>query len=137
MLKFKIVTPEGITYSDDSVDSVTIPTTTGQITVLQNHIPLVSILAPGELVVHKGTEDIPMAVSGGVVEVRPESEVYIMADSAVRAEHIDVTAAETAKAKAEELLKQQENAADVDFARLQAMIEREVVKIKVGNKYRK
>lgn len=137
MIKFKIVTPEGVTYSDDTVESVSIPTSTGQITVLQHHLPLMSIVVPGELTIRKGDHEVPLAVSGGVVEVRPNSEVYVMADAAIRAEHIDLAAAEAAKARAEELLQQQANAADVDFARLQAMIEREVVKINVGKKYRK
>ncbi len=135
MIKLKIVTPEGITYQDD-VDQVSIPTATGEITVLQNHVPLVSILMAGELKAKKGDHDVILAVSGGVVEVRPHSEVYIMADAAVRAEHIDIAAAEAAKARAEELLKQQANAEDVDFARIQAAIERETAKIRVGKKYR-
>ncbi len=136
MLVLKIVTPEGITY-DDTVESVSIPTATGEITVLQNHVPLVSILMAGELKAKKGDHEVILAVSGGVVEVRPNSEVYIMADAAVRAEHIDITAAETAKARAEELLKQQANVEDVDFARIQAAIERETARIRVGKKYRK
>ena len=136
-LQFKIVTPAGITYSDDNVDQVTIPTTTGEITILPNHIPLVSILMPGELVIKKGGQTIALAVGGGMVEVRPHNEVYILADAAERAEHIDVDAAEAARARAEKLMQEQKDMADVDFAKLQAVVDRELARSRVGRKYRK
>lgn len=137
MLKFKIVTPAGITYADDTVEQVTIPTTTGEITVLPNHIPLVSILSPGELIIYKKGERVPLAVGGGVVEIRPKNEVYVLADAAERAEEINLELAEAARARAEELLRQQQAMADVDFAKLQAAVERELARVRVGKKYRK
>lgn len=136
MIKFKIVTPDGITYQDDAVDQVTLPTTMGEITVLPNHIPLVALLQAGELRVKKAGVEIPMAVSHGVIEVRPKSEVVILADTAERAEHIDIERAEAAKRRAEEALKQIERVADVDYAKLQAVIERELARVRVGRKYR-
>ena len=134
-IKFKIVTPDGVVY-DDAIEKVSIPTTTGQITVLPNHIPLVSQVAVGELLVYKGNEPVVIAVSRGILEVRPNSEVYIMADNAERAEAIDLERAEAARQRAQELIAQKQ-VEDVDFARIQAMIEREVNRVKVGRKYRK
>jgi F-type H+-transporting ATPase subunit epsilon len=136
MLDFKIVTPEGIVY-EDKVEKVTVPTTTGEITVLPKHIPLVSILKAGELVVTKSGNETAMSVAGGIIELQENGNLYIMADSAERAEHIDIERAEAARARAQELLKQKENMADVDFARLQSKIERELARIKVGKKYRR
>ena len=135
-LRFTIVTPDGVTYQDEAVEQVTIPTATGYITVLPGHIPLVTPLTAGELVVKKSDHTVPMAVSGGVVEVRPGSEVHILADTAERAEHIDIERAEAAKQRAEELLAAQQHTADVDYARLQAVIERELARITIGKKYR-
>ena len=137
MLKFKIVTPTGITYADDTVEEVIIPTTTGQISVLTNHIPLVSILAPGELIVKKAGQEIIMSVSGGLVEIRPGNELYIIADSAERAEHIDLSRAEEARKRAEELMKQEQSVDGVEFAKLQAKMEKELARLRVGRKYRK
>lgn len=137
MIKFKIVTPDGVIYEDDSVEQVSLPTASGYITVLPGHIPIVSLLVAGELIIKKGDHSVPMAVSRGVIEVRPNSEVYILADTAERAEHIDIARAEAAKARAEEAMRTQEKVADVDFARLQAVIERELARISVGKKYRK
>lgn len=135
MITFKIVTPDGVTY-EDNIDKVTIPTGAGQITVLEGHAPLVSTLKPGEVFVHKDGTMIPLAVSGGIMEIRPTGEVFLMADTSERAEDIDVARAEAAKKRAEELLKKQENALDVDFARIQAMIERETARLSVAKRYR-
>lgn len=135
MIKFKIVTPDGVIV-DDAVDQVTMPTTMGQITVLSNHIPLISVLTAGELVIKKGEETTNLAVSNGVIEVRPNSELYIIVDTAERAEQIDIERAETARKRAEELMKQ-ENVADIDYARIQAKLEKELARVRIGKKYRK
>ncbi|PIR03388.1 MAG: ATP synthase F1 subunit epsilon [Candidatus Magasanikbacteria bacterium CG11_big_fil_rev_8_21_14_0_20_43_7] len=136
MITFKIVTPDGVTYEDE-IEKVTIPTGAGEITVLENHAPLVSTLRPGIIYVHKEKNVVELAVSTGILEIRPNSEVYLMADTSERAEEIDVGRAEDARKRAEELMKQQDDTADVDFARIQAMIERETARISVGNRYRK
>lgn len=133
---FKIVTPAGVIYESD-VHKVTIPTALGQITVLSHHVPLVAVLKAGELIVHKQEQVYGLAVSGGVLEVRPSGAVYILADTAERAEEIDVERAEAARQRAAELLTQQANVADVDFARIQAAIEKELARLDVARKYRK
>lgn len=135
-INFKIVTPDGVVY-EDMVEQVTVPTTSGEITILPNHIPLVSVLKAGELKLQKDKVELGIAVSGGIVENKAGNKLYIMADTAERAEHIDIERAEEARKRAEELLKQKENVADVDFARLQANIERELARVKVAKKYRK
>ena len=117
MIQFTIVTPYGITYQDE-IEKVTRPTGAGEITVLPEHAPLVSTLKAGEVIVHKNGEAHHLAVSTGILEIRPDSHVYLMADTSERAEDIDVERAEKARKRAEELMQKQENLADVDFARL-------------------
>ena len=136
MITFKVVTPDGITYEDE-IEKVTIPTGAGQITILEGHAPLVSTLQPGILYIHKDRNVVQLAVSTGILEIRPDSEVYLMADTSERAEDIDLDRAQEARDRAEELMRQQEAMADVDFARLQAVIDREIARISVGNTYRK
>ena len=80
--------PERTVYEDE-IDQVTLPTQEGEITVLPDHIPLISVLAAGELVAKNGSEEIAMAVSGGMIEVR-KNEITILADTAERAEEIDI-----------------------------------------------
>jgi F-type H+-transporting ATPase subunit epsilon len=136
MIDFKIVKPEGVVYADE-IEKVTIPTQAGEITILPDHIPLVSVLATGEVLIYKHDASvISIAVSGGILEIRPDSKVYVMADTAERAEEIDLARAEEAHARAQELLKQEHNLADVDFARIQAVIEKELNRIGIKNKYK-
>ncbi|PIR75898.1 MAG: ATP synthase F1 subunit epsilon [Candidatus Magasanikbacteria bacterium CG_4_9_14_0_2_um_filter_42_11] len=135
MITFKIVTPDGVTY-EDNIEKVTIPTGAGQITVLENHAPLVSTLVPGEVLVHKDGQVVALAISTGILEIRPDSEVYLLADTSERAEHIDIERAEAARARAEEMMKRQDSDLNIDFARLQAMIERETARIGVAKRYR-
>ncbi len=136
MINFKIVKPEGIVYSDEEVEKVTIPTKSGYITVLPHHVPLITIIAPGELTVFKKNHEVKIAISGGVAEIDRDSSVHVLADSAERAEEIDLERAEAGRRRAEELLQQQENVADVDFARIQASLEKELNRLRIGKKYR-
>lgn len=135
-MNFTIVKPDGIVYQDE-VEKLTIPTEAGEITILDNHAPMVSVLKAGELIIHKSGNIVNLSVAGGVIEIKPNNEISIMADSAERAEEIDIERAEEARKRAEELLKQQKDTESIDFARIQAMIDREMARISVGKKYRK
>lgn len=136
MLKLKIATPEKVIYENEILQ-VSIPTMDGEITVLPNHVPLVSVLKAGEMkIVDKAGEQV-LAVSGGFLEVRGQNEIVILADNAERATEIDIDRAEQARLRAEEMMKQTKAGEDVDFAKLQAMIDREMNRIRVGKKYKK
>lgn len=138
MLTLRVVTPDGIVYEDNTVTKVTLPTTTGEITVLDHHIPLLSTIAPGELQIYKdGQPPVSLAISGGMLEVRRDNAIYVLADTAERAEHIDLERAEAARLRAEELLKAEKEVDDLAFAQLQAAIEKEAARLRVGRKYRK
>lgn len=134
-LTLKIVTPDGVTY-DSAAESVSLPTASGEITILPHHVPLVTVLKPGEVRIKVPGQEFALAVSSGVVEIRPNSVVYVLAETAERAEHIDLDRAAVAKARAEELMKSQERLDDEDFARLTASLEKELVRLRVGRKYR-
>lgn len=135
-LRFKIITPERVVYEKE-IEQVSVPTTTGEITILPSHIPLISLLAPGELTIKDTEGTHVMAVMGGAVEVRSGNEVVILADHAERAEEIDVAKAEEARKRAEEKMSELKNMQDVDFAKLQAVMERELNRVRVGKKYRR
>ena len=78
-LKVTIIGKDKIAYEGEA-EAVFVPTQTGIIEVLPNHAQLVSALSSGELVLKTGSEDKKFKVSGGVLEVRPESHVVILAD---------------------------------------------------------
>ncbi len=136
MLKFKIVTPEKTIYENE-IYQVTIPTMEGEITVLPNHIPLISVLKAGELKFKDKDGEQQMAVSGGFLEVRGKNEIVILADHAQRVGDIDVDKAEEARARAEEQMANLKNTQDVDYAKLQAIMDRELNKLRVAKKYKR
>jgi len=132
-IQFKIVTPERTVF-EDSIDQVTIPTAEGEITVLPEHIPLIAMLAPGELDIKKGVEDIAMAVSGGMIEVR-KNEITILADTAERAEEIDLARAEEARKAAEQLKEERVRMDETEYASVAALLERNLARIRVARKH--
>lgn len=111
---FAVVTIEGTVEAADAT-SVTIPTADGEITVLPEHTPLVSVLIPGVLTVRTGEsggKEKHVAVSGGFVQVTTAS-VTILADTAERADDIDVRRAEAARKRAEEAMAKQHEREDL------------------------
>ncbi len=106
LLDFELTTPER-TVVQEKIRQVSIPTTEGEITVLPDHVPLVAPIRAGELlVVHEDGKETSLAVSGGFVTVHPGNRLAILADSAERADELDLKAIEAAKHRAEELLKE-------------------------------
>lgn len=134
-LKFKIATPERVVY-ENKIFQISVPTTSGEITILPNHVPLVSILQAGELKIKDKDGEHVVAVSGGFLEIKPDNEVVILADNAERADEIDIDRAEQARQRAVEQMEKVKAEEDVDYAKLQSVLEREVNRLKVGKKYK-
>lgn len=67
------------TLFEGEVESITLPTPQGEITVLDNHLPLVSLVKEGEVRYTISGIRKSLYLGGGVLEVRPESEVVILA----------------------------------------------------------
>ena len=102
MLKLEIVTPEKRVF-DAEVESVTIPTASGEAGLLANHAPIVSAVKPGILsYTSKGTVE-RMVVAGGFVEMN-NNKVSVLTDSAETATEIDIEAARVEREAAEKEL---------------------------------
>lgn len=135
-IKLKITTPERIVLEDE-VGQVSIPTESGEITILPDHIPLITTLRPG-LAEAKTTEngDISMSVSGGFLEFH-DNKLTILADTAERAEEIDMERAEKARQHAEKLKSEKRKSLDEgQYAAVVSQIEKQMARIKVAKKYR-
>ncbi|MBO56975.1 MAG: ATP synthase F1 subunit epsilon [Verrucomicrobiales bacterium] len=103
-LKLEIVTPESKIYSED-VEMVTLPGSEGEAGIYPNHVPLMTQVQAGEIVVSRdGNEEI-VAIGEGFAEVTGE-HVAILTDNAANSGDIDEAAAEQAKAKAEQRLQE-------------------------------
>jgi F-type H+-transporting ATPase subunit epsilon len=132
-IRCDVVSVERIVFSDD-VDMVLAPGIEGELGILPHHAPLMTALVPGEIVIRKtGQEDVLMAVGGGFMEVRPD-RVTILADSAERAEEIDVSRAEAARQSAQQLLSGRPSG--VDIVRAENALRRSQIRLKVARRRR-
>jgi F-type H+-transporting ATPase subunit epsilon len=107
------------------------PGIVGELGILARHAPLMTMLTIGELRARRGTEEIAMAVAGGFLEVR-DDRVTVLADSAERAEEIDIARAEEARRRAEEAMATRR--ADIDVAAVFAAARRSEVRIRVAQR---
>ena len=128
-IRLDIVTAERAVYSED-VDMVIAPGVEGQLGILPHHTPLMTTLQPGELRVRKGGEEVSLAISGGFLEVRPD-RVLVLADTAERAEEIDIARAEEARHRAQERLAERQ-VPEVDSARAEAALRRSLARLRVA-----
>jgi F-type H+-transporting ATPase subunit epsilon len=131
---FSVLTPEREVYHDDVVQ-VTLPTVDGEITVNAHHMPLVGLLASGEVRVTKQDgSQVFLAVSRGIVEMRGKNRLVLLADTSERAEHIDVERAEAARTRVEEMLQEKAHEGELDFARFKGHLAKELARIHVGRR---
>lgn len=103
-LTLEIVTPEARVYSD-TIDTVVIPTTAGEIGVLPGHVSLVTQVADGELRATKGGKPVVLAVGGGFARI-DNDKVSVLAQRAITFDKIDVNAVEEALKRAQDRLKE-------------------------------
>lgn len=133
MLTYEITTPEK-QLEIGKAESISLPTPDGQITILSHHVPLVSVLGAGEIVIRTKDGESYFASEGGFVEVRPNNHVAILADFTVRAEDLDMDAIEKAHDRAKEQLRTQHFDDDEQFVLAAAQLERELAKMRVARK---
>lgn len=135
-LRLKLVTPEKLLVEEE-VYSVTLPAEGGEITVLPDHIPYIGTLRPGEIFFRrtKDAEPESLATSGGFVELHGNI-LSVLADTAERAEEIDLERAEEGRKKAIELAERQHLLDEEEYARVAASLEKEFARLRVARKYR-
>ena len=124
-----IVTPDGPVLEDE-VEMDSTKAVSGELGILPGHVPLVAPLAIGSIRLQKEGKTNYIAVSGGFLEVRPD-KVTILAQTAERAEEIDIDRAIAAKKRAEERLRQK-NQSNIDFKRAELALRRAINRIEVA-----
>jgi F-type H+-transporting ATPase subunit epsilon len=128
-----IVTQERTVFSDQ-VDYVSLPGSEGRMGILPNHAPLLTSLDFGEVMVRRQGDEQFFAIGGGFAEVRPE-QVIVLADSAERAEEIDLDRARTAREHAEQAMKEGAVRGDAErFAAIEAALKRAQIRIDVSRR---
>ncbi len=132
-IKLKVVTPERTVFQEE-IEQATLPVANGDVTILPNHTSYIASLKSGEIILKKEGKEICLSISGGFVEFN-KNEMIVLADTAERAEEIDLARAEEARKRAESVMKQKIATNETDYALVVAAIERAAARIKVAKKH--
>ncbi|MDP2633069.1 MAG: ATP synthase F1 subunit epsilon [Candidatus Curtissbacteria bacterium] len=135
MLHLQIITPEKTVF-DDEVDQVTLPTSTGQITVLPHHVGLVTEVEPGELTFKKHQKETLMAAGFGFAQVGNDN-VKVLVDLAAPEEEIEERKIEEAKKKAEEAIKMKHTLSEEEYATAAANLQKALIQLKIKRRHRR
>jgi F-type H+-transporting ATPase subunit epsilon len=131
-LKLEIVTPDAVVYSQE-VESVILQGVEGQMTILPQHVRLMTQLVPGEMVVRRSGRDEFLAVGEGLVEITGRL-VAIVTDMAIAAESIDEAKAEEARQRASARLREKLSSEEV--ASVNASLARSLAQLQVKRRRR-
>ena len=131
-LKLEVITPTKIVLSEE-VDEITIPTVNGEITILPNHVNLVTKLMPGEMVIKKGGKSDLFAITGGFLEVS-NNNINLLADYAIHASDIEIAKVEAAKERAQKAMR--EKLSEEDFRVANAELAKSLLQLKVARRHK-
>ena len=126
-LTLEIVTPSAVAYLSE-VEMVTLPAVDGQIGIYPQHVPLMTRIVPGEIIVRKDGRDEFLAVGEGLVDITAH-RVAIVTDMAIAAENIDAARVEAARQRAEARLR--DAISDAEVATVNASLARSLAQLRV------
>ena len=126
-LTLEIVTPDAIAFSE-SATIVTLPTADGQIGVLPHHVPLLTQVVPGEIIVRQGARETFLAVGEGLALITAD-HIAIVTDMAVAADNIDEAKAEEARLRAAARLR--DKLSNEEIASVNGALARSLAQLKV------
>lgn len=134
MFRFQLVTITGSKF-DNEVYEVVMPTVDGQIGVLAHHMPLVSVVTGGAIMIRKNKSDIDserefFATNGGVIEVS-DNVLRVLVDEADKAEDINQAEAEQALERAKKMKAEAKDQISLDHA--QGLVDRQAVRLQVAS----
>jgi F-type H+-transporting ATPase subunit epsilon len=134
MIHFQLVALSGTKFDGD-VYEVVLPTLDGEIGVLQDHMPLVSVATTGAIAVRKDARDNDaareyFASSGGVIEVS-DNTLRVLVDEADHADDINEAEAEAAMERAQKMTAEAKDQVSLEHA--QALVDRHAVRLQVAS----
>jgi len=131
---FRVISPQGTVFNG-AARSVTLTSRDGEITVLADHMPMVSVLVDGEIRIVTAERDVWVAVSGGFLETGGAgADVTVLSDFAAESDSIEVARVEAAKARAEQLLAEKKERGDL--AMVERDLQRAILQLKVAQRIR-
>ena len=135
MIHLQIITPEKTVF-DDEVEQVTLPTSTGQITILPHHVGLVTSIEPGELTYKKHQKESHLAAGFGFAQVTKDN-VKVLVDLAAPEEELEEKRIEEAKKQAEEAIKMRHNLSEEEYATAAANLAKALAQLKIKRRNRR
>lgn len=135
-IRCEIVSQDRTVFQGD-VDIVLLPGMAGEMGILPDHAPVLTLLKYGVIRIRQQGREKMFAVSGGMAEVQPDI-VTILADAAENIEEIDVVRAQAAKKRAEEALAKisRDEQPDV-YLNMEAALRRSNLRLDVVRRYRR
>lgn len=132
LLNLKIVTPEKLVFDETEFESVTIPTESGEITILPGHIPLITKVSPGEIIARKKGKEQALVTTNGFLNLSASGEILVLADYAVRSEEVEIAKVQEAKRRAEEAMREKKS--EREFVIAEAELRRTLLELKVAQR---
>lgn len=131
---FQLVSLSGAIF-DDEVYEVVLPTLDGEIGVLEHHMPLVSVVSTGAIVVRHNQKDADrarefFATTGGVIDVS-NNVLRVLVDEADHADSINEAEAEAAYERAKAMKAEAKDQVSLEHA--QAIMDRSATRLQVAN----
>ena len=128
-LNIIVLTVERQVYNGQA-DIVTVPAVDGELTIMPDHIALITPLGVGVLGARDGEKDEIVALHAGFLKVE-DDDITVLADAAERAADIDVQRAMSAKQRAEDMLARTD-AAGVELEAAGAALRRALLRLRVA-----
>jgi F-type H+-transporting ATPase subunit epsilon len=133
-IRCEIVSQDRIVYQGN-VDIVVLPGASGEMGILPNHSPVLTVLQFGVIRVRAQGEEQYFTVAGGVAEVQPD-QVTVLADAAENVAEINVQRAEEARRRAEQLLKEGVGPDTDTYLKIQSALRRSNLRLDAARRYR-
>jgi len=141
--RFLLSTPDAVLY-DGEVESVILPTPNGEIGIMADHEPLVSLISPGMMTIKDKSQEKILATGSGFIKVNTAGtksdgvspvQVEAFTQTAEFADSIDEQRALEAKKQAE--LVMAEKADEISLANASSLLERNIARLKTIERHKK
>jgi F-type H+-transporting ATPase subunit epsilon len=129
----EIVSQDHTVFQGD-VDIVVLPGAAGEMGILPHHAPVLAILKYGVIKIRQGNSEELFAVAGGIAEVQPDI-VTVLADAAENVKDIDITRAQAAKKRAEDMLATLTPEDQDKYLNMEAALKRSNLRLEAARRY--
>jgi F-type H+-transporting ATPase subunit epsilon len=134
-IRCEIVSQDRMVFEGEA-DMVLLPGTEGEMGILPNHAPLLTTLKYGIITVRSPGQEEHFTVAGGVAEIQPDV-ITILADAAENVAEIDVTRADAARKRAEEILAKGVPADSDAYLAVEAALRRSNLRLDAAKRFRR